>query len=38
MEEAHKISYEIEGLIKKEIPEITDVVVHMEPKEKSDTS
>jgi cation diffusion facilitator family transporter len=30
---AHKISYAIEEAIKKGIPEITDVVVHMEPKE-----
>ena len=30
---AHKISYAIEEAIKKSIPEITDVVVHMEPKE-----
>lgn len=29
---AHKISYAIEEAIKKGIPEITDVVVHMEPK------
>lgn len=34
MDEAHKISYAIEGEIKKNIPEVTDVVVHMEPKEK----
>jgi len=34
MDEAHKISYAIEGAIKKDIPEVTDVVVHMEPKEK----
>ena len=33
MEEAHKISYEIEGAIKKGIPEVSDVVVHMEPKD-----
>ncbi|MFH1076197.1 MAG: cation diffusion facilitator family transporter [Pseudomonadota bacterium] len=32
--EAHKISYEIETEIKKRIPEVTDVVVHIEPKEK----
>jgi len=32
MDEAHKISYTIEEEIKKGIPEITDVVVHMEPK------
>jgi cation diffusion facilitator family transporter len=35
IDEAHKISYAIEEAIKKEIPGITDVVVHMEPKEKS---
>jgi divalent metal cation (Fe/Co/Zn/Cd) transporter len=32
---AHRISYVIEGALKKEFPEITDVVVHMEPKEKN---
>lgn len=32
--EAHKISCTIEETLKKSIPEITDVVVHMEPKEK----
>lgn len=31
MDEAHKISYQIENEIKKNIPEVTDVVVHMEP-------
>jgi len=30
---AHKISYAIENAIKKAFPSITDVVVHMEPKE-----
>jgi cation diffusion facilitator family transporter len=35
IDNAHKISYEIEEAIKKRIPEVTDVVVHMEPKEKS---
>ena len=35
MHEAHKISYTIEEAIKKAIPEVTDVVVHMEPKEKT---
>jgi len=35
IDDAHKISYMIEGAIKKDIPEVTDVVVHMEPKEKS---
>jgi len=34
MDEAHKISYDIENAIKKNLPEVTDVVVHMEPKEK----
>lgn len=32
IDEAHKISYMIEEAIKKDIPEVTDVVVHMEPK------
>jgi cation diffusion facilitator family transporter len=31
MDEAHKISYAIEEALKKAIPEVTDVVVHMEP-------
>lgn len=31
MDEAHKISYAIEEALKKCTPEITDVVVHMEP-------
>jgi len=35
MDEAHKISYTIEKTIKNSIPEVTDVVVHMEPKEKA---
>ncbi|MFH0827500.1 MAG: cation diffusion facilitator family transporter [Candidatus Omnitrophota bacterium] len=34
IDNAHKISYAIEAAIKKEIPGVTDVVVHMEPKEK----
>ncbi|MFC1675166.1 cation diffusion facilitator family transporter [Candidatus Omnitrophota bacterium] len=34
IEEAHKISYAIEESIKKAIPSVSDVVVHMEPKEK----
>ncbi|MGD0336810.1 MAG: cation diffusion facilitator family transporter [Candidatus Omnitrophota bacterium] len=33
IDDAHKISYAIEEELKKEIPQITDVVVHMEPKE-----
>jgi cation diffusion facilitator family transporter len=36
MDEAHKISYAIEEAIKKGIPEVADVVVHMEPKKRSD--
>jgi cation diffusion facilitator family transporter len=35
MDNAHKISYAIEESLKKDIPEITDVVVHMEPKGKN---
>jgi cation diffusion facilitator family transporter len=38
MDTAHKISYTIEEEIKKNIPEITDVLVHMEPKEPKRTS
>ncbi len=34
IDKAHNLSYTIEETIKREIPEITDVVVHMEPKEK----
>ncbi len=34
IDDAHKISFAIEEAIKKGIPEVTDVVVHMEPKEK----
>lgn len=34
MDKAHKISYTIEEAIRKGIPEVTDVVVHMEPEEK----
>jgi len=34
IENAHKISYEIEEAIKKSIAGVTDVVVHMEPKKK----
>jgi len=30
---AHNLSYAIEEAIKREIPQVTDVVVHMEPKE-----
>lgn len=33
VDNAHKISYAIEEALKKNIPEVTDVVVHMEPKE-----
>jgi cation diffusion facilitator family transporter len=35
VDKAHKISYDIEEAIKKNIPEVTDVVVHIEPKEKN---
>lgn len=35
IDNAHKISCAIEEAIKKSIPEVSDVVVHMEPKEKS---
>lgn len=34
IEEAHKISYRIEEAIKNGIPAVSDVVVHMEPREK----
>lgn len=34
VENAHKISYDIEEAIKKSIPGVTDVVVHIEPREK----
>jgi cation diffusion facilitator family transporter len=33
--EAHKISYNIEETLRKGIPGVTDVVVHMEPREKN---
>jgi len=35
IDKAHKISYMIEEALKKNIPEITDVVVHMEPADKT---
>jgi cation diffusion facilitator family transporter len=35
VDNAHKISCAIEEAIKKTIPEVTDVVVHIEPKQKS---
>lgn len=35
IDKAHKISYLLEEALKKNIPEVTDVVVHMEPEEKS---
>jgi cation diffusion facilitator family transporter len=34
IDRAHKISFQIEEAIKKNIPEVTDVVVHMEPAHK----
>jgi cation diffusion facilitator family transporter len=33
IDRAHKISYIVEETVKKNIPEVTDVVVHMEPRE-----
>jgi len=36
VDRAHQISYEIEEAIKKGIPHASDVVVHIEPKEKRD--
>ena len=38
MEEAHRISHEIEEEIKRIIPQVTDVIVHMESKEKLNSS
>jgi cation diffusion facilitator family transporter len=35
IDEAHKISYAIEEAIVRNIPNVTDVVVHMEPKERT---
>lgn len=34
IDEAHRICDVVEGAIKKNIPEVTDVIVHIEPKEK----
>jgi cation diffusion facilitator family transporter len=34
IDEAHKISYAIEEALKKSIPEVSDVLVHVEPKER----
>lgn len=34
IDKAHQVSYTIEEVIKKSIPGVTDVVVHMEPEEK----
>lgn len=34
IEEAHKICYMVEEAIKKNIEGVTDVIVHIEPKEK----
>lgn len=34
MKEAHKICYSIEEIIKNKIPEVSDVLIHIEPKEK----
>lgn len=38
MGQAHRISHEIEEAIKRIIPQVTDVIVHMEPKEKLNSS
>lgn len=35
IDQAHRISYAIEDALKKNIPEISDVLVHIEPKEKA---
>lgn len=35
IDKAHDLSYAIEEAIKRELPQVTDVVVHMEPKEKN---
>jgi len=35
VDEAHKVSYAIEGALKRAIPAITDVVVHIEPREEA---
>jgi len=32
LSETHQVSHDIEEAIKKEIPEVTDVMIHMEPK------
>jgi cation diffusion facilitator family transporter len=32
MDKAHRISYQIEDAIRKELPQVTDVLVHLEPK------
>jgi len=38
VDKAHQISYTIEDAIKKGIPEVTDVVIHIEPKQKKKKS
>ena len=35
IDEAHKVSYAVEAALKKNIPEATDVLVHIEPKKKT---
>jgi divalent metal cation (Fe/Co/Zn/Cd) transporter len=35
VDDAHNVSYDVETSLKKSIPEITDVLVHIEPKDKS---
>lgn len=34
IDEAHKVSYAVEETLKRSIPEVTDVLVHIEPKER----
>jgi cation diffusion facilitator family transporter len=38
IDRAHKICYSIEEAIKKGMPEVTDVLIHIEPKEKTPTA
>jgi cation diffusion facilitator family transporter len=35
VDDAHEISYAIEGAIKNSLPQITDVIIHIEPKEQN---
>ncbi len=38
VDNAHRVSYAIEGAIKQNIPNVTDVIVHIEPQEKISNS